>query len=135
METHYEVLGCPQSSSFEQLKCAYHDLALKHHPDKNSDGSPEMFSKIDDAWKTLRDPESRKNYDASLKQSEIEEQSLLFGSFSLKDLKYDPTHDVYSCDCRCGGTYSFSKKDFEEFNSYLVGCEDCSLVISVDLQT
>lgn len=134
MDNYYDILGCKSDSSYDDIKRAYHTLVLKCHPDKSdaSDNGAVSFQEIDEAWKTLRDPESRKVYDESLRQKSLEQQNLLFGTFTLKDLNYDPELEIYSYACKCGGTYSFSREGFEEFNSVLVGCEQCSLMISVD---
>lgn len=134
MANYYEILGCNSDSSQEEIKRSYHNLALKYHPDKCDNSDNGSFLEIDEAWKTLRDPVKRKAYDESLRHKELEEQNLLFGSFKLKELDYDPDSETYSYVCKCGGIYNFSREGCEEFNSCLVSCEQCSLMISVDLQ-
>ncbi|XP_014241278.1 dnaJ homolog subfamily C member 24-like [Cimex lectularius] len=134
MDNYYEILGCRPEAKLEELKESYHKLLLEYHPDKRTSSS-EYFHKINEAWTTLRDPKERKLYDEILRQKELEEQTFLYGNYSLREMTHEPTTGMYSFPCRCGGMYNFTKKDFEEFNSYLVGCDQCSLMISVDLQT
>jgi molecular chaperone DnaJ len=62
---YYEILGVKRSASVDDIKRAYRDLALKHHPDRNKDkGSEEKFKEINSAYAVLSDPEKRKQYDA-----------------------------------------------------------------------
>lgn len=121
MEDYYKLLGCEKKDSYEQLKEAYRRLVVKYHPDKNeSADSKAVFQRIDRAWKTLRDPYLRKSYDSELKQSELNQGSLIYGTFTIKQLSYDAEERIYFHPCRCGGQYYFSKNDTDEFNSYLI---------------
>lgn len=59
---YYETLGIDKNASQSEIKRAYHDLALKYHPDKNPEYE-EKFKEINLAYETLKDPEKRKIYD------------------------------------------------------------------------
>lgn len=59
--THYETLGLAPDATPEQVKRAYRRLARKHHPDAGGDG--EAFRRVQEAYETLADPESRRAYD------------------------------------------------------------------------
>jgi DnaJ-class molecular chaperone len=48
---HYAILGLPNGASFDEVKKAYHKLALIHHPDKG--GNPQQFQQILEAFKTI----------------------------------------------------------------------------------
>jgi len=49
----------------KQIKSAYYDLCLIHHPDKNLDkpSSHKTFAEISEAYKVLGDPNLKKEYD------------------------------------------------------------------------
>eukprot|EP00439_Symbiodinium_sp_Y106_P018818 s9348_g2.t1 len=62
----YEVLGVPRDASDADITKAYRKLALKHHPDRNTDRmekAKEEFQRIGEAYEVLHDPEKRKMYD------------------------------------------------------------------------
>jgi len=51
--TPYEVLGLPPSASMDEVKKAYHALAVKFHPAFNH-GKEEMFRKVSTAYETIQ---------------------------------------------------------------------------------
>ncbi len=61
-EDYYKVLGVNKSSSKEEIKKAYKDLAKKYHPDINKDGA-EKFKKISEAYAVLSDDTKKTQYD------------------------------------------------------------------------
>lgn len=68
---YYTTLEIPSTASQQQIRDAYKKQALRHHPDRVPDGSPERetrtkrFQQINDAYYTLSDPSRRKEYDLS----------------------------------------------------------------------
>lgn len=65
-QDYYTVLGVSKSATAEEIKKAYHKLALKYHPDKaqGDKQAEEKFKQINEANDVLGDPEKRKKYDA-----------------------------------------------------------------------
>ncbi|KAL3622309.1 DNAj domain protein [Castilleja foliolosa] len=58
---YYEILGVSKNASPNDLKKAYHKLAIRNHPDKG--GDPEKFKEIAQAYEVLNNPEKRGIYD------------------------------------------------------------------------
>lgn len=65
MSNYYEILGVDKNASFDDIKKSYRDLALKHHPDRNSGdkAAEERFKEINEAYQVLSDKEKRHRYD------------------------------------------------------------------------
>lgn len=63
---YYKVLGVSRSASPTEIKKAYHQLALKYHPDKNTDNREEAerrFKEVSEAYDVLSDEKKKKIYD------------------------------------------------------------------------
>jgi DnaJ-class molecular chaperone len=61
MKNYYEILGVKTSATQDEIKRAYRKLASQHHPDKG--GDVKQFQEIEEAYRTLSDPEKRAQYD------------------------------------------------------------------------
>jgi molecular chaperone DnaJ len=62
---YYEILGVAREASADEIKKAYRQVALKHHPDRNP-GNKEaeaFFKEASEAFDVLSDPEKRTRYD------------------------------------------------------------------------
>ncbi|KAI8434846.1 hypothetical protein MSG28_003338 [Choristoneura fumiferana] len=106
---YYEVLQCERTASSEELKKSYQSLILSTHPDKVNCNN-DRFLLVQEAWNILRDPESRKLYDAQLSNSEHSNTDcLLYDVINLSDM--DNCDGVYTYMCRCGSNYVLEDSD------------------------
>uniref|UniRef100_A0A336N157 CSON014326 protein n=1 Tax=Culicoides sonorensis TaxID=179676 RepID=A0A336N157_CULSO len=132
----YDVLQIPLDASQEEIKKSYQNLVLKHHPDKTNTESHTEFIEIDEAWKVLRDPEKRKQYDAELGQSRFDDKPIVHETLKKSDFEYDEESETYYHDCRCGGVYlipdEFEANEDKAEKSLYIACDECSLVIELE---
>lgn len=61
----YKILGVEKSASAAEIKKAYHQLAMKYHPDRNPDNkeAEAKFKEAAAAYEVLSDQEKRQKYD------------------------------------------------------------------------
>jgi molecular chaperone DnaJ len=61
----YEVLGLSRDATKDDIDKAYRKLALKFHPDRNSDDpkAAEKFTEVTEAYEVLSDADKRSQYD------------------------------------------------------------------------
>jgi curved DNA-binding protein len=61
MQNLYQTLGVDRNASADEIKRSYRKLASQHHPDKGGDKN--KFQEIEQAYRTLSDPQKRAAYD------------------------------------------------------------------------
>jgi DnaJ-class molecular chaperone len=86
MSDHYQTLGVAKTATPDEIKKAYRKLASQHHPDKGGDTA--MFQKIEEAYRTLSDPQKRQEYDNPRPQFNgfPGDQGFNFNGFDINDL-------------------------------------------------
>jgi DnaJ domain len=67
---YYEVLGAEPSATVAQLRAAFRDAVLRHHPDRAvaSQLATRRTAVLNRAWRELRDPLRRLHYDRELER-------------------------------------------------------------------
>jgi molecular chaperone DnaJ len=62
---YYDVLGVSRSATAGEIKKSYRRLAMKHHPDRNTDDehAETRFKEAKEAYEVLKDQEKRATYD------------------------------------------------------------------------
>jgi hypothetical protein len=70
LRDYYEVLGAEPSASVAELRAAFREAVLRHHPDRSSEDSlaTRRTSVLNRAWSELRDPVRRMHYDHALER-------------------------------------------------------------------
>jgi curved DNA-binding protein CbpA len=66
--TFYDVLGLSPKANLDEIKDKYRELARRYHPDLSQDKTLflRIFKQINQAYRTLSDPERRAAYDEEL---------------------------------------------------------------------
>lgn len=70
--SHYAQLQLPSTATPEQLRQAFRSLSKLYHPDTTAlpkDQAAESFLRLRQAYAVLSNPESRRQYDAELRQA------------------------------------------------------------------
>lgn len=82
----YHTLSLPENCTDDQIRQAYKKLSIIHHPDKG--GDPNTFNKIQEAYKILSYPLTRKIFDT-------------FGTKSIKIINEIIIKNQLSCTNEC----------------------------------
>ena len=134
----YEVLGVRDDASAEELRRAYQQLALQHHPDRARNGSAgtdsnEEFQRIQTAWELIRDPTERRRYDAERRSKALYDASIVYRTDEVDLGEMDYTEDdagegVWKHACRCGETFVITEQQLCA-GIDTISCRSCSLVL------
>ncbi|GMM52012.1 hypothetical protein DASB73_029750 [Starmerella bacillaris] len=125
MSTHYAVLGIERSSSYSEIKKAFHKIALRHHPDRNPNGDVELFKRAVEAHEVLGDEKKRKEYDKQLLGKESYTSNSFFSgatygnqhSHSGRRSRFNPYED-FSDIPEFHSQNNFKDTFFSPFNSF-----------------
>lgn len=76
--SYYAILGITNAASPQEVQAAFHRFALAFHPDRYRDHPPRLgqlaqriFVRGVEAYKVLRDPRSRSDYDLKAAQGQL----------------------------------------------------------------
>lgn len=130
MEDLYEILECDPSSSQEEIRRMYMKLALQYHPDKTSASDSSLFLRLQFAWETLGDPDTRKEYDIRWKERCLVQDFPIHEEVLFSDFDFNVTDRVYTYPCKCGDDFSVNETD-AKFHYDIICCKSCSLTIKV----
>jgi DnaJ-class molecular chaperone len=67
----YTILGVTKETNQEEIKKAFRQLAVIHHPDRN--GDPEKFKLINEAYKLIGDPHNKHSYDTTYNKTRVKD--------------------------------------------------------------
>src|ERR1700674_2644295 len=67
---YYELLGADPSATMSELRSAFREAVLRHHPDRSAEHllATRRTSVLIDAWGELHDPVRRMHYDRDLER-------------------------------------------------------------------
>ncbi|PWN29910.1 DnaJ-domain-containing protein [Jaminaea rosea] len=67
-QDHYSTLGIKRTATPKEIKSQFYALSKKYHPDLNRDdeGAKKRFQEVSEAWNTLGNEKSRRDYDRQL---------------------------------------------------------------------
>ena len=113
MSDYYKILGIAKDSDQIQIRKAFRQLALLHHPDKNknSEESKVKFMELVQAYEVLSDEKARERYDFNTVNEKNFQKfnwtpSADFANFySYENLKREYNENIVS-----GGMWEISEK-------------------------
>jgi molecular chaperone DnaJ len=73
-EDHYALLGLGRDAQAAEIRRAFRQLALRHHPDRAGPANTERFQRIALAYRVLSNPATRSDYDARLATAERQQR-------------------------------------------------------------
>ena len=123
MGTFYDTLQLSCTATPDQIKASYRALLLRYHPDKQDSAAARgagidapaaamrrpaarapAVSDVQHAYDTLRDPQRRAEYDASIRAAQDLQHVHPWDSVALTDLHHEceGVDGVFTFECRCG---------------------------------
>jgi len=113
---YYAILGISRLATDDEIKRAYKQKALKHHPDKNRDDvdAEKNFTDISEAYAMLSDPYKRSFYDR-------------FGSEDFRNYFNADPRSNFRYPFSTGNSHSSSSgtnSTYDTFNNYLIRYKD-----------
>ena len=82
---HYEVLELSPNATSVTIERVFRYLAKQLHPDANPDADTAQFTRLVEAYETLRDPEARAAYDISYERQKQVNAEIVQGANAASD--------------------------------------------------
>ncbi|PNT64731.1 hypothetical protein BRADI_4g32267v3 [Brachypodium distachyon] len=138
----YEVLSVGEDATYDEIRAAYKSAALNTHPDK-----AERPLNVQKAWKILRYPTSKAEYDKQL-QSSRQSLEIIALDIQIEDMIVENSADAVELlyACGCGDYFSITSCELGDMGilvsedgeievqasdslsaSIVLGCGSCSL--------
>ncbi len=112
LDNYYKILGLNNNASEKEIKKAYRKMALKYHPDKNSDkDTSDKFKEISDAYQILINKNNRNN-DNEFNQYNFKNADDLFKEFFSRSSVFESAFQ----DDFFGDVFSNMNINFNRFN-------------------
>ena len=99
-EDYYNVLGVSHNASKAEIKKRYRELALKYHPDRNSNdpNAEEKFKRISEAYAVLIDDQKKRKYDQLRSYSYQQRYTREDFGYTQEDIFKDLFRDSFASD-------------------------------------
>ena len=109
---YYEVLGLERKASEAEIKQAYRRLAMKFHPDRNTDDpqAEERFKEVKEAFEMLSDRQKRQAYDQFGHAGLDQQGGAGFGGAGFGDIFDSVFGDIFGGGAR-GGSRAYRGAD------------------------
>ncbi|KPA74606.1 putative mitochondrial chaperone protein DNAj [Leptomonas pyrrhocoris] len=107
----YKILGVKADASKDEIKKAYHRLALRFHPDSGAEGSAERFAAVNEAYEAVKDGKWRPS-------AERQQKSAADGGSG-----WNPKMRMYVYEQPGSTTEGYVSGDTEKYlRMFMVGC-------------
>ncbi|KAL7698221.1 chaperone protein DNAj [Lotmaria passim] len=107
----YKILGVKPDASKDEIKKAYHRLALRFHPDSGAEGNTERFAAVNEAYEAVKDGKWKANAEQQQKAAE--------GSGG----GWDPKMRMYVYEQPGSTTEGYVSGDTEKYlRMFMIGC-------------
>jgi curved DNA-binding protein len=121
MKDYFNVLGVSQTAPDDEIKRAYRNLAMKHHPDRGGDQA--KFQEIQEAYGILSDPQKRAEWMAHTRGASAGHPGFGGFQFNFGGIGEDQFGDIFKHFADGG----FAKAQMHRRNN------DLKVVIDLDL--
>ena len=95
---YYRILEVTKEASPDEIKKAFHRLALLHHPDRNGNAvTADQFKEINEAYQCLSNSRKRENYDAGnawLQFYTVLPEPYLYAEVSVNSVKLNEEFEI-----------------------------------------